>query len=194
MGDKGLAAALEKLGAQVQRGAVAIGCVIQLSRLRLGAADKVLHFSDARGGVHQQHIGHPAQQGHRSQLRGLVRQVFVDGRADGERGRCHQQRVSVGGSAGYFGRPHIAAGPRFVVNHHGLAQFLRKPAAHQSSHVVDQSAGRERHHQADRPRWPGLRHGQGGSQQQQGTGGGSHQSAFGGLQWHVHVSLKDVSG
>ena len=158
--DEGAGAAFEQLRAQVQRSAVAVGRIVHAARLAFGPGNEIRYRIDTAFGVDQQHVGHPADQADGRDLLGLVGHAGIQGRADGQGRRSHEQGVAVGRRARHFSCTQVTAGTGFVVNHHRLAQLLRQLGRHQTGHDVDQTTRRERHHQTDRLGRPGLRQGQ----------------------------------
>jgi hypothetical protein len=154
--DESARLAFVQLGAQVQRSALPVGGVIELTRLGLGQRGEFGQGVDACSRVDHQHIGHAAQQGHRGNLLGLVRQLAVQRRADRQWRRGHEQGVTICRRTRRLGRTQVATGTGLVVDDDGLAQFERQLGGDQTGHVVDQSTRREGHHQLDGAGGPGL--------------------------------------
>ena len=88
----------------------------------------------------------------------VVGQLFVERgvhRVGGD--RTHQQGVAIGRGFGHqFGANHAATAAA-VVHHHLLAQQLGQFVGEQPRHGIGAAAGREWHHEADRPGWVRLR-------------------------------------
>ena len=75
-------------------------------------------------------------------------------------GRCGEQRGAVRRRPRHAVGADRAVGAGAVLDHHGLAERPRDPGADLPGHQIERRAGRERHHNGDRARRPGLCDGQ----------------------------------
>ena len=108
--------------------------------------------------MHHHDVWHAYDAGNRCDVAEKTEvEVRVERRVDRAHRADQQQRITIRGRA-YDGLcPDIArtAGP--VFNDELLAQTLRQPLTHQASQDVGRPTCSERHDDANRPRWIGLR-------------------------------------
>src|SRR5690606_41960760 len=83
--------------------------------------------------------------------------VLVQARMDGVDGGDNPERIAVRLRAAHLCGTDHGAGTRLVLDHHGLAQALRKLLAYTARQTVGSAAGRKRHDDGNGTLGPGLR-------------------------------------
>ena len=84
-------------------------------------------------------------------------QLVIKRGVDGVGRRDQQQRVAVRRGAEHLLGRDIGAAARPVLDHKGLPELFRQPLPHQARGEVRRAAGCVTDHEANRPRWIGLR-------------------------------------
>ncbi len=122
--------------------------ISELSGPRLGVVDEIAHRLVRRVRRHHQHVLRGRDQHDRlkvaHRIEALVRR---DGDVDGERLRAEVQRVAIRRRLGGGRGAEIAAGAGAVLDHDGLAPFIRQLAGQDAPERVDRSASRESDHE-----------------------------------------------
>ena len=151
--DIDLGLGLEQFAGQMRGRAIAGRGEIELAGLRLGERDQLLQRFRRHVRIDHQDIGLRADQRDRHEiLLRAVGELFVQALVGGEDAVvAHQQRVAVGRRMGdRIGRD-IAAGAGPVLDDERHAEQLLHLLADDAGEHVARAAGRERHHQRDRP-------------------------------------------
>ena len=137
---------------QVLPAAIAGRRVVELTGALLGQCHQLGDALDRHGWVHQQHTGLAPEQGDACKVVDRVEAEFgVQAGTDGVGLRRQQQRVAVGGRLGH----QLAAdggsctGP--VVDNDLLLQALAQLLGDDARGPIHRTAGRKRHHDANRP-------------------------------------------
>ncbi|MNI47523.1 hypothetical protein D3C73_1020490 [compost metagenome] len=167
---------LQHFHGQVTRRAAARAGMRVLTRVLARQLDEVGKGLAGKLHVGDQHVGPGGQQRDMREVAVPIRHVLVDGVADGVGAHPRQQQgVAVRFGLGHHIGTDVAVGPALVFDDDALAQLFGKFGREQPAHRVGAAAGRERHDQLDRLRWPvaGLRHGCRGQQRQGAKGGRS---------------------
>ena len=145
---------LEQFCRQMQIGAAAARCVIELARLILRKDDEFLYRARGDGGVdHDDVVGRGEQVEGGEILDRVILQLRDRGR-NGERpDEAEQYRIAIRGRLGRSIGRDDAAAARAIVHDHLLSEGLGEPAAEQARQQIHAAPGREGHEQSQRPRW-----------------------------------------
>ena len=133
------------------------GTVVDGVGFCFGTRHQVLHCLNAGGGVGHQHQGTPSCQGDwREILHRIKGDVFVQLRGHQHGIGPHQYGVAIGIGLGDHVSTNVAAGTRQILHNDRLPQALAQTGRHSAGNRVHAGAGRERHHDTQLLRWPGL--------------------------------------
>ncbi len=146
--------AAEELGDEMIGGADAGGAVVHRFRLAPGQSHEVSQRFDRQLGIDHQDVRVGGGHGDRREIPdGIVMQVLVDGRIDGDRaGLAEQERVAVG----FRLRHHLGAEDRAcaaaVLDHDRLADRFPDALGDDARHRIRAAARRIGNDELDRPR------------------------------------------
>ena len=143
---------LEQFAGEVAHRAGAGRAVGQLARIGLGVGDELLERLRRHRGVNDDRGGRDREQRDRHKvLDRIVRHLRHGHRVEHHRaGAAENERVAVGRRARDLGGRDGAGGAALVLDVDGAEQVLHPVGPLPADHVVH-AAGRERHHQLDRP-------------------------------------------
>jgi len=162
----------EEFGGEVGGGALAAGAVGQRAGLRLGERDHVAQRLRRQARARHHDRGRLDRERHRHEvLERIVRQLRVQGGGDHVRAVGEHERVPVRRRLGDLRGADRAAGAAAILDHELVGELLRQLLRDGPRGDVGQSAGRERHHDADRLGRPGALRERRGRGEQASDGG-----------------------
>src|ERR1051325_100202 len=156
--------ALEELGGEVRRSAVALGGVVELAGICPGVGDQIGHGRHRQLRVHQQYVRDGGDHADRDKLGRIEGEPGIQQPVDHERRRRRgEKRIAIRLGLEHRRRADVAGGAGAVVHDHRLAEFLGQLLAHDARQQGRAAAGRERHGDSYRLSGAGPRPGRGGN-------------------------------
>ncbi len=149
---------LEQFARHVDRRSVAGRRHVELAGIGLGVGDQFGNRLDRQRRMHHHDVGKANDARDRLHLLHEIEiELVVERGVDRVRRRDQQQRVAVRRGAQHGLGRDIGAAARPVLDDEGLPELFRQPLPHQARREVRRAAGRITDHEANRPRWIGLR-------------------------------------
>ena len=148
---------LEKLRRQMGGCALAGGSKRNLPRCFFRQGDQLIDRVDRQARVNNQNVRNRAHQGDGRQVfDGVIAQLAVQGRVDGDDFRSHQQRIAIWRGLCHGFSCNVAASPRTVFNQHRLTQGVRQFGADDARKKINRSPRWKRNDDLDGLHGKGL--------------------------------------
>ena len=193
----------EELGAEMDQPARSARPVGELAGLALAELDQLLERPGRQRGIDGEHGGLVGELADRHDVVQRIERRLVQDRIDRVAARDGEIGVAVGGCLDRGLGAEIAAGAGLVLDDHGLAEPRAHLLGDQPAGEVRAAARRERRHELDRPRRPGLGRGPAGDAQHRrgaeqaaaadhGAGHGTRISCNGTCCWAACMSVSPM--